>query len=184
MKMLLDAGARVNHGSRDGTSALELSVLLGRTPVTELLLKHGANPNLPVSAGTYPLLESALANDLGEVKLLVRYGANVNVSGPKGEYALLGPSMRANDASFPLVQFLIAHGVHVNAKTTSGWTPLMQAAASNNGKIAKALIEAGAKLNAKSSRGTALDVAVRSHNEAVAALLKQAGSTVHAGDTR
>lgn len=53
---------------------------------------------------------------------------------------------------YDAVQSLIEEGIDVNEKST-GLTPLMFAARHNKSKIAKLLIEHGAKLNAKSDKG-------------------------------
>jgi ankyrin repeat protein len=64
---------------------------------------------------------------------------------------------------YDAVKSLIEAGENVNKKS-NGLTPLMFAARHNKAKIAKLLIESGAKLKTKSDRGkmTALDMAKRS----------------------
>ena len=65
--------------------------------------------------------------------------------------------------NYEAVAALIKAGENVNQKST-GLTPLMFAARHNKAKIAKLLIENGAKLKIRSDRGkmTALDIAKRS----------------------
>ena len=65
--------------------------------------------------------------------------------------------------NYEAVKSLIKAGENVNKKS-NGLTPLMFAARHNKAKIAKLLIESGAKLNVKSDKGnmTALDMAKRS----------------------
>lgn len=65
--------------------------------------------------------------------------------------------------NYDAVKALIEAGENVNRKS-NGMTPLMFAARHNKAKIAKLLIENGAKLKTKSDKGrlTALDLAKRS----------------------
>lgn len=67
---------------------------------------------------------------------------------------------------------------NVNAVDEDGWTPLMLAAAWNDVKGVKFLIEKGANVNAKNNDGdndnTALDIALNRAHHKVAKLLKQA----------
>lgn len=65
--------------------------------------------------------------------------------------------------NYDAVKALIDAGENVNRKS-NGMTPLMFAARHNKAKIAKLLIENGAKLKTKSDKGrlTALDLAKRS----------------------
>ena len=75
---------------------------------------------------------------------------------------------------FEAVKSLIEQGIDVNKKST-GLTPLMFAARHNKTKIAKLLIENGAKLNTKSNKGiTALKFAELSHANESAQLIKNA----------
>lgn len=76
---------------------------------------------------------------------------------------------------FAAVKSLIAAGENVNKKS-NGLTPLMFAARHNKAKIAKLLIDNGAKLKTKSDRGnmTALDMAKRSKAKDAIKVIKAA----------
>jgi len=81
---------------------------------------------------------------------------------------------------------LIDAGAKVNARSSSGWTALMTAAAySANPEVIKALINAGAKVGSRTEEGhTALEVAAE-HNEnpEVIKALIAAGAEVDATDS-
>ena len=65
----------------------------------------------------------------------------------------------------------------VNAASTGGVTPLIEAARTGNVDAARTLIAAGADLNSRSRGfGTALEAAERLNHRSVAALLRQAGA--------
>ncbi|MEE9407574.1 MAG: ankyrin repeat domain-containing protein [Polaribacter sp.] len=77
--------------------------------------------------------------------------------------------------NYEAVASLIKAGENVNKKS-NGLTPLMFAARHNKAKIAKLLIENGAKLKTKSDKGkmTALSIAKRSKAEDAVKVIKQA----------
>jgi ankyrin repeat protein len=53
----------------------------------------------------------------------------------------------------PVIQYLVAIGVDVNAKDIRGWTPLHFAARENQADILETLLKAGADPNVKHERG-------------------------------
>ena len=78
--------------------------------------------------------------------------------------------------NYDAVKELIESGENVNRKST-GLTPLMFAARYNKAKIAKLLIENGAKLKTKSDKGgkmTALEIAKRSKAVDALKVIKEA----------
>ena len=77
--------------------------------------------------------------------------------------------------NYKVVLSLIKAGENVNKKS-NGLTPLMFAARHNKAKIAKLLIDNGAKLETKSDRGkmTALDIAKRSKAIDAIKIIKEA----------
>ena len=75
-----------------------------------------------------------------------------------------------------MVKTLFNAGVNVNGCTVSGVTPLMAAAQNGHLVVAEALVVAGARVNARDSRGhTALAYANNSGFHETAAYLKGAG---------
>nr|XP_020457704.1 cyclin-dependent kinase 4 inhibitor B-like [Monopterus albus] len=73
---LLQAGAQVNGVNRFGRSAVQV-MMMGSTPVAEVLLRHGADPNVADRrTGATPLHDAARAGFLDTVRLLVNYKAD------------------------------------------------------------------------------------------------------------
>ncbi|KAM3624537.1 uncharacterized protein V6R79_024734 [Siganus canaliculatus] len=76
VEFLLQAGAEVNGLNCFGQSALQV-MMMGSTPVAQVLLKHGADPNVTDRfTGSTPLHDAARTGFLDTVKLLVLFLAD------------------------------------------------------------------------------------------------------------
>ena len=93
------------------------------------------------------------------LKSLIAAGANVNLTNNKGETALamvISPS--SSVTSIRLLSILIQAGADVNMVTSDGKTPLMLAALSKHFLFIKELLNAGALINKRDTKGqNALD---------------------------
>jgi hypothetical protein len=82
----------------------------------------------------------------------------------------------AADGDLVRVQELIAFGVDLDAKSSSGTTALMNAARNNRLQVVEILVAAGADVTAKSVKGSsALTIAKNSGHQELAAYLEQCG---------
>ncbi|XP_069571479.1 cyclin-dependent kinase 4 inhibitor B [Brachyistius frenatus] len=73
---LLAAGAQVNGVNSFGRTALQV-MMMGSSPVAQLLLQRGADPNVTDSStGTTPLHDAARTGFLDTVRLLVQFQAD------------------------------------------------------------------------------------------------------------
>ncbi len=124
-KLLVKAGADVNHSAADGNSALVLAALNGNGPVAQALLDAGANPNA-AGAGYTALHAAALRGDLATAKALLAKRANPNAQLTKGT------PVRRFGSQWTL------------PGTIAGATPLLVAASYLEVEIVRALLEAGA----------------------------------------
>jgi Ankyrin repeats (3 copies) len=82
--------------------------------------------------------------------------------------------VRAADGDLARVQWLITHGVNVDARSAVGGTALMYAARNNRFEVVDYLLSVGADPLARSANGSsALDIARRGGYTKIAALLEQ-----------
>lgn len=130
--------------------------------MVRLLLAHGAKPAVADKRGFTALHGAIRMNDVGAVRLLLRAGADVNAANTFGGLVKNGPI------------------------ALTGLTPLILAAPHGSVDIVRALLSAGAKVDARDGRGlTPLMAAVSSENQdpnVIKALLA-AGANVNAVDT-
>lgn len=145
LKSLLGKGADPNKTNGSGKSALHVvaeAVIIGRpihiiggpepTMLNEtairLLLQHGASATQPDNAGECPLHWAAYGLDL---RLFRLYLSSYPDQGQDGLLRLTnyhGETLlhfAAAGCRAEVMEFLIAQGLDVNARTSNGWTPLM-----------------------------------------------------------
>ncbi|MBS1856276.1 MAG: ankyrin repeat domain-containing protein [Acidobacteria bacterium] len=164
----------VNQKDARGTTPLHHAAAYGSSEAVGMLLAAGADANARNAFDATPLMWAA--TDFDKVRRLVAGGADVNARSKMGRTAVWLAA--ANDGSSAIVRFLLDHGARldgseilaataaddsatirlllergadVNAKDPVGMTPLMNAAANGNTKIAELLIARGAKVNAVSA---------------------------------
>ncbi|KAK6215441.1 ankyrin repeat protein [Colletotrichum tabaci] len=75
---MLRSGASVNARTRQGITALMLSVCQGQLNLARNLLKHGADPNIAAIGGCTPLILAARAGRRDLVEALLTSGADPN----------------------------------------------------------------------------------------------------------
>jgi ankyrin repeat protein len=157
LRMVLDHGGDPDSTthiveSGAGASALMIASQMGHIDCVKLLLERGAKLNLRTEHGN--ALNFAAFSDRHEVaRLLLDRGIEIDVPGQrvvsfrrgdKGFTPLIYACLsERNDPT--LVKWLIDRGADVNAKSSSGETPLSVALQRGNTKIVSTLLAAGAK---------------------------------------
>jgi ankyrin repeat protein len=161
-----------NRFNRLGATAFMLASKVTDMDAMRLLLEAGADPLVPSADGTTPLMVAAglaLWNPgedggslpgqedevLEAVRMLVEAGNDVNAANYRGETALHGVAFRgAND----VVDYLVAHGADLDARTVDGWSPLAIARGLSYSDFYKAQVLTAAHLEAlMAERGIAAD---------------------------
>jgi ankyrin repeat protein len=179
IKMLLDKGAQVQQQDERGYTPLLLAARQGDVETLRLLLARGADTQVRVKNGIVPPETGANALDLAcysqqaeAVKLLLDRGVSLD----RGGRPLLFAAM---NGSVDIVRLLLAADAPVNVTDPGGFTPLMHATLTENGKLEllKLLLAHGADPQAKAKNGsTALTYAKRKNWQDAITLLREAGA--------
>jgi cytohesin len=151
---LLAAGANPNLADGAGFTPLMYAVSLGHAPVIEALLK--ARPDLSLRSGGGKGL-GRLAVETGSaeiVQALLKAGADFNAADPDERSPVLVAAQGVSFAedTLEIIALLGAHGVDLNAGDRF-LTPLYFAVMQGEGRLAAALLAAGADPNRATPEG-------------------------------
>jgi ankyrin repeat protein len=160
-RLLIGAGANVSAADDLGVTPLSLACTNGNAAMAAALLKAGADPNAARVSGETPLMTAARTGSAETVKLLAASGADVNAKEKtKRQTALMwAVAERHND----VVRVLLDHRADVQARSSSGFMPLLFASQQGDLEAARLLLAAGADVTATAEDGSdALLVAIDS----------------------
>jgi len=138
-----------NVAEPDGTTPLHWAVRNNDLTLVERLIKAGAKATVENRYGVTPISLACQSGSGPIVERLIAAGVSANATGPEGETAL---HTCAHAGNVDGAKVLLAHGASINAGDSwRGQTPLMWAAAQRHAPMIKALVEAGADVNARST---------------------------------
>ncbi|HEY1302280.1 MAG TPA: ankyrin repeat domain-containing protein [Vicinamibacterales bacterium] len=138
-----------NIAEPDGTTPLHWAVRNNDLALVDRLIKAGAHATTANRYGVTPIFLACQSSSGPVVERLLRAGVSANATGPEGETAL---HTCAHTGNVDGAKVLLAHGASINAGDSwRGQTPLMWAAAQRHPAMIKALVEAGADVNARST---------------------------------
>jgi ankyrin len=184
VRRLLAAGAKAEDVDTSGQTLLMAAVRSGNVETVRLLIEAGAQVNTAEpQLGHTALMWAARTNNGAVVKLLVERGAVVEARTRAGAKPAVRPPGAGGGS----------HGVGIvrsgvpeegeQGPTTGGMTPLLFAARDGAPDAARALIDAGANLNAADPNDmTPLMMAITNGQIPVAQLLVDRGADVRAAD--
>lgn len=136
VRLILSKDADVKARPRGGASALYLAARTGELATVKLLLSHGADPNAPDVGGRTSLYMATEGRNPEVIRLLLEHGAKVNIA-----------------TAFPAdPSFRTVNNIKNGPPSSSGITPLHQAAAYGPVESVRLLLRAGAKVNARDVR--------------------------------
>jgi len=184
--VLLKAGANASQLEPTGETQLMMASQVGVAAVVQSLLKKGAQVNASeANFGQTALMYASRAGHADIVKMLLAAGAEPNVATKIGQT----PKFIAPNSvpGFGFGVGILRGGVPADRgrrePTPGGMTPLHYAARHNHVEVARLLIEAGAKVNAREADDiTPLLMAISSNNVAVAQYLLSHGGDKNAAD--
>jgi len=177
--ILSSLGCTVIHHSPEtvrGDLAYQLFVAIseGDVETAQTLLAEGVNPNIVDSSGASPLHHAAADNDLEIARLLLSAGAKVDALTLGKTTPLM---WAAHFGRTEAAQLLLENGADVNWRGSHEETPLIEAVLHEHYDTAQTLLAHGADVNAALVEGaTALDIAVRSGDQNLIQLLRNAGA--------
>ena len=191
VRLLVKHGAEVNAVNRGLSTPLHRVMWNQhqRIELVEFLVEHRANVNAKDGIGNN-ILNWAFRWDqdaMPILDLLLRNGADVNQAGHQGTMPLDKAVMMLGSPwnHVPRFELLLRYGVNVNPIRNDEHIhrpPLSGVAANGNAAVTRMLIEAGADVNARDRRGTALHQAARNGHDQIVALLLAAGADPRAAN--
>lgn len=196
VKLLVEAGARVNAANDFGATALMWCA--GDSAKVRYLISKGANVQARSKLGRTPLSIAAMYDGASEnVRLMIEKGADVKARDESGATPLANAATVNNVEA---ARILLAKGAEVNATDEAGFTPLINAAGNGDRSagMVKLLLDHGAKVNVTTIASlemvkngpirlgllTPLILAAPQGNYETVALLVNAGADVNVKDAR
>lgn len=182
VELFLKKGANVHAKTKIGTTPLHVLIYgSGNIEVARLLLAHQSELEVAEAAGVTPLLAAVSTKGKRNpaiVELLLREGANIRARGSGGETALHWTAIQGDPV---IAEILVKYQADIDATDSEGITPLMQAAQFGQRSVAELLLSHGANVNKTVLKGlrlgdTALKIATRARQGAVANLLRERGA--------
>ncbi len=166
-------------------------ILLYRLPVDTLRkkLEDDPAPAITNDHGRNLICAAAIAWDVPRLRLLLEFGADVKAKDAGGHnplYRAANGQGSDEEEGRAAVELLIAHGANVNEVSgVGGMTPLHMSARRGTAKIAEALLNAGADIEARDKSGeTPLRRAVNCDKEQVVGLLLSRGANPRSMDKK
>ena len=134
----------------DCHSLLQIAAESGHTEVVSALLGADMDVNgstTPEDGYSTPLMLASSNGHLLTVKTLLVAGADTGLRDGENDDAAL--DLAAKNGHTDVMQVFLRHGVHVDARCSSGYTALHNAASANQVGAVEVLLDAGADIHAK-----------------------------------
>lgn len=142
VRSLLGKGANPSAKTDYNWPCIILASFQNFPEIVKTLVEHGADVNTRKALGDSPLGYASANGDVELVKFLLNRGAEVNLDVQKSRLPL---RLAINGGSYEVVKLLVENGIFVkNAFEISN---------PSTGRIARLLIEAGAEVDIRDSRG-------------------------------
>lgn len=167
VKLLIESGPEIDLDAKGNKlkSALVEASRMGHVEVVRFLLERGANIEAQGDDGMTPLIAASRNGNEKLAQLLIERGAKVNAQDKDGKSSLHSIMEFHNYGGFTVgeptheslhesfTKLLHRNGANVDARDSSGQTPLLTACRNGHRKAERLLIELGANVNARDEVG-------------------------------
>lgn len=153
-ELLLKAGADTGQSDLSGNSALHYAVSSRDIRLLKLILSAAVNPDPVNSEGKTPLLLAAENGTVDMIEALLQASADYNSKDRRGNTVLHILSLKPGYGREALVKKLASMVRDVNIRNFDDYTPLHLAARAGNIVAVRALLDAGAKIDARLPDGS------------------------------
>jgi len=181
---LLKARAAVNTRNRYGVAPLWLAATNSSDAIVEALLRAGADPNITrADSGETVLMIAAKSGHPGVLQRLLAYGAEPNARDDvRGQTALMWAAAEAHPEA---ARVLVDAGADLEARSSTGISPLMFAIRAGDIPGTLNLLDLGANLKATGPDGTtSMGLAIINAHWELAAKLLDRGADANTNDPR
>ena len=179
-RLLLDAGAEIDGGDADESTALHVAALQRRLDLVAFLLSRGADVNRRDRNGAYALSFALAGGDSLVVARILDAGADLNFVSPAGRRLM---HFASNRNRWEVVDRLLARGHDIDEPDFAGVTALFAAVWANDAQRVRRMIALGASVAAADTSGrTPLHAAAERGNPETARLLLAHGAAVDPSD--
>ncbi|CAL7950832.1 unnamed protein product [Xylocopa violacea] len=137
VKILVKAGANVNHPTKSLSTPLRAACFDGRLDIVKYLIEHNADINISNQFNNTCLMIATYKGHLDIVTFLLQKGANPNEKANCGATAL---HLAAERGHTNIVSELLKYGT-VMTKNVNGMTPLIAAAGRTRAEVVEYLIK-------------------------------------------
>jgi ankyrin repeat protein/L-ascorbate metabolism protein UlaG (beta-lactamase superfamily) len=175
-QLLLDAGAFIDAGDSDNSTALGVAAMRRHGEMVAFLIENGADVNRRDRKADCPLSFAVYGRDEAIIQQLVDAGADLYFRSPNGQ-TLLHFACQRGVTEFG--KYLIENNADINARAEDGGTALGYAATGGSVELVSLLIEKGAETNpAGPGEMAPLDFAMWDNKVECARLLLDNGAEV------
>jgi ankyrin repeat protein len=182
VRALLDQGANIDTGDKQGLTALHYAGREGITSTVQLLLDRGAKIDAADKHGLTVLHYAAREDITSTVQLLLDRGAKIDAADRNGLTAL---DHVVREGKSSTVQLLLDRGAQIEARDHEGWTPLQAAIGRRPIDVATLtlLLDHGVEVDVEDGNGlTSLHHAVSRGDQRAIRTLLDRGAQVDARD--
>lgn len=177
---LLTCGVDINATSKEQVTALHIASCSGDILLVKLLLRHGADINAADKYGNLPLHMAVSYRQRDLVYCLLEAGSDPNAIGRGGSWTPLFNAVQNNDIDIAGILLLAGANPNIASAGAGGYYPLHDAAYRGQPEMIRLLLQYGAHIDVKNTRGeTPLYIAAWQVKREVVLSLLAAGANVN-----